>query len=139
MGTERGKRSVPNLDIYYRPTDATLPFVFNEFGGDGAQTRFVCGYLGCDSRPFNPILDAMPRLLHVRSDETGGNLTHGLIRVALEETHAPRAGGETILSKLSELMFLHAVRQHIDSLPEESRSEEHTSELQSLMRISYAV
>src|SRR3546814_3209719 len=40
MGTERGKRSVPNLDIYYRPTDATLPFVFNEFGGDGAQTRF---------------------------------------------------------------------------------------------------
>src|SRR3546814_2498725 len=120
MGTERGKRSVPNLDIYYRPTDATLPFVFNEFGGDGAQTRFVCGYLGCDSRPFNPILDAMPRLLHVRSDETGGNLTHGLIRVALEETHAPRAGGETILSKLSELMFLHAVRQHIDSLPEES-------------------
>src|SRR3546814_12975820 len=62
----------------------------------------------------------MPRLLHVRSDETGGNLTHGLIRVALEETHAPRAGGETILSKLSELMFLHAVRQHIDSLPEES-------------------
>src|SRR3546814_9814347 len=73
-----------------------------------------------------------------------------LIRVALEETHAPRAGGETILSKLSELMFLHAVRQHIDSLPEEStgwlaagargmRSEEHTSELQSLMCISYAV
>src|SRR3546814_3475217 len=100
----------------------------------------------------------MPRLLHVRSDETGGNLTHGLIRVALEETHAPRAGGETILSKLSELMFLHAVRQHIDSLPEEStgwlaglrdrhvgaalrlmRSEEQTSELQSLMSISYAV
>src|SRR3546814_18994674 len=92
-------------------------FVFNEFGGDGAQTRFVCGYLGCDSRPFNPILDAMPRLLHVRSDVTGGNLTHGLIRVALEETHAPRDGGETILSKLSELMFLPAVRPHTDSLP----------------------
>src|SRR3546814_3256832 len=120
MGTERGKRSVPNLDIFYRPTNVTLPFVFNEFGGNGAQTRFVCGYLGCDSRPFNPILDAMPRLLHVRSDETGGNLRHGLILVALVETHAPRAGGETILSNLSELMFLHAVRQHIDSLPEES-------------------
>src|SRR3546814_15181059 len=105
MGTEQGKRSVPNMDIYYRPTYATLPFVFNEFGGDGAQTRFVCGYLGCDSRPFNPILDALPRLLHVRSDETGGNLTHGLIRVALEETPAPRAGGETLLSKLSELML----------------------------------
>jgi transcriptional regulator GlxA family with amidase domain len=42
------------------------------------------------------------------------------MRVALQETESPRAGGETILSKLSELMFLQAVRQHIDSLPSES-------------------
>src|SRR3546814_16795770 len=62
----------------------------------------------------------MPRLAHVRSDETGGKLPHGLLPLSLWETPAPRSGGQTILSKLSELIFLHAVRQHIDSLPEES-------------------
>ena len=42
------------------------------------------------------------------------------MRMALQENEHPRAGGETILSKLSELMFLQAVRQYIDALPTES-------------------
>lgn len=120
MTTERGKRATPNLDIYYRPKDRPLPFVFNEFGGAGEKSRFVCGYLGCHARPFNPILDALPRTMHVKGSTVGGQLTRDLIRVALQETESPRAGGETFLSKLSELMFLQAVRQHIDSLPPES-------------------
>ena len=119
MGSERGKRAQPNMDLYYRPTDRPLPFLLNEVGGSGEPTRFICGYLGCDARPFNPILDALPRLLHVRGGN-GGAVSHDLIRMALEEHERPRAGGETILSKLSELMFLHAVRQYIDGLPSQS-------------------
>jgi AraC-like DNA-binding protein len=120
MSTEPGERAPPDFGLYYRPTDRPLPFIFNEFGGSGAPSRFVCGYLGCDARPFNPILDALPRLLHVKRSSVGGQLTHDLIRIALKETASPRAGGETMLSKLSELMFLQAVREHIDSLPPES-------------------
>lgn len=121
MGTERGKRDVPNLDLYFRPRDRPLPFVLRELGGSGEPARFVCGYIGCDARPFNPILGALPRLLHVRASSAGGNLTLELIRVALQETERPRAGGETVLSKLSELMFLQAVRQHVDGLSPQSR------------------
>jgi AraC-like DNA-binding protein len=120
MATEKGKRSKPDMAMYYRPADRALPFVFREFGGTGDKSRFVCGYLGCDARPFNPILDALPRVLHVKRASTGGQLTHDLIRVALAETERPSAGGETMLSKLSEVMFLQAVRQHIDGLPQES-------------------
>lgn len=121
MGTERGKRDAPNLDLYFRPRDRPLPFVLSELGGSGEPARFVCGYIGCDARPFNPILGALPRLLHVRASSAGGNLTLELIRVALQETERPRAGGETLLSKLSELMFLQAVRQHVDGLSPQSR------------------
>jgi AraC-like DNA-binding protein len=117
MTTERGKRAEPNLALYYRPNDKPLPFLLNELGGEGEPARFVCGYLGCDARPFNPILDSLPRMLIVRTKE---DATHDLIRMALEENEAPRAGSETILSKLSELMFLRAVRQYIDRLPPQS-------------------
>lgn len=121
MTTEQGKRATPDLNLYYRPTDRALPFVLRELGGAGEKSRFVCGYIGCDARPFNPILGELPRMMHVKRSSVGGQLTHDLIRMALVETEAPRAGGETILSKLSELMFLQAVRDHIDSLPEESK------------------
>jgi AraC-like DNA-binding protein len=120
LGSERGARAEPNMNMYYRPNDRPLPFVLKEFGGTGDPARFICGYLGCDARPFNPILDALPKLLHVRASEANGPLTRDLMHMALQENEHPRAGGETILSKLSELMFLQAVRQHIDSLPAES-------------------
>jgi AraC-like DNA-binding protein len=121
MGTQKGVRSQPDMNMYYRPKDRPLPFMVNELGGKGERARFVCGYLGCDAKPFNPILGALPRLLHVQSASVAGGLIRDLMRVALQESQNVRAGGETILSKLSELMFLQAVRQYIETLTEESK------------------
>ena len=120
MSAHPGNHTDPMLEMYYKPNDRTLPFVFNEFGGNGEPAHFVCGYLGCDERPFNPILDALPRIMRVVSDGESGNLIGNLIRVALQEKAHPRAGGEGLLAKLSELMFVQAVRQHIATLPAEA-------------------
>ena len=38
----------------------------SEGGGGGAErTRIVCCFLGCDERPFNPLLTALPRTMHL--------------------------------------------------------------------------
>ena len=47
--------------------------------------------------------------------ETGW-LAH-FIRAAIEELENKRAGGESILSRLSELMFVEVVRRYLASLP----------------------
>jgi AraC-like DNA-binding protein len=120
LSSEQGSRSEPAFGMYRQPTDDTLPFIFNQFGGQGEKARVVCAFLGCDLRPHNPILEALPPLLHVRRSSPAGLLAFDLTRIALEESRQARAGGETILAKVSELMLLHAVRQYIDSLPAES-------------------
>ncbi|MDZ4866014.1 MAG: AraC family transcriptional regulator [Alphaproteobacteria bacterium] len=120
MASEQGTRSRPDMDLYFKPNDRPLPFVF-EVGGSGENARFVCGYLGCDALPFNPILEALPQIMHIKSSSSSGRLIHELIRTALKESQSPRAGGETILSKLSELMFLQAIRDHIETMPELSK------------------
>jgi AraC-like DNA-binding protein len=120
ISSEPDTQAVPNADFYRRPASEAFPFVLHEFGGHGEKARFVCGFLGCDVRPYNPVLEALPRIMHVRRSSAAGILTFDLMRTALEESQQPRAGGQAILAKVSELMFLHAVRQHIDSLPEES-------------------
>jgi hypothetical protein len=43
-----------------------LPFAIAEGGGGAERLGLVCGFLGCDVRPFNPLLAALPHLLHVR-------------------------------------------------------------------------
>ncbi len=117
MTSQRGLRSEPGLSRYYRPHDRPLPFVLAETGGGGEPARFVCGYLGCDARPFNPILNALPRMIYVGSQQGVRSPTVELMRMALEESASRRAGGETVLAKLSELIFVQALRRYIDDQP----------------------
>ncbi|MBP7000183.1 AraC family transcriptional regulator [Amaricoccus sp.] len=116
MSSAPGMRAEPAMDIY-RPTGGeALPYVFNDFGGSGAPTRYACGFLGYD-RPFNPVLDTLPRLLHVNAGRPGAELLVDLARVALRESGNPQPGAEVLLGKLGELVFLQAIRQHVADLP----------------------
>ena len=69
--SEPGMRTEANLALYRRPTDRSLPIVINRLGGSGAdQAHFAFGYLGCDARPFNPVLQAF-RASSMRGLPTG--------------------------------------------------------------------
>ncbi len=96
-----------------------LSFVVEEGGGGAGRARFVCGFLGCDTRPFNPVLATLPRILVVRRPaEAQGGLLDELVALTLAEARVARAGGESIRLRLGELIFVEVVRQHLDALPE---------------------
>jgi AraC-like DNA-binding protein len=80
-------------------------------------THLVCGYLGCDARPFNPLLAALPRVLHVASRDD--DALRSLIALALGEARERRIGGETVLERLSELLFVDVIRRYIAAQPAE--------------------
>ena len=79
----------------------------------------MCGFLGCDVHPFNPLLAALPRLLHVRHAFAAGDPLARLIEFALAESQERRAGGECVRLRLSELMFVEVVRRYLAGLPAE--------------------
>ena len=112
-----GLRRAPDLSLYRRPDDGRLPFTLSMGDGSVASAAFVCGFLGCDARPFNPLLSALPRVLRVH-DQSGGPLD-SLVRFALAESKASRVGGEGVLGRLSELMFVEVVRRYLETLPAE--------------------
>src|SRR5438046_8883620 len=70
--------------------------------------------------PFNPLLHNLPSIIKV-ADAQGSDMRWlgQFIRVATIESADKRAGGESILAKLSELMFIEVVRRHLESLPPE--------------------
>src|SRR6185436_11461071 len=89
-------------------------------GGGGAVARLVCGYLACHSSLFDTLLAALPRVMVVdMRDGPGAQWVTSSIRFSIEESAAQRAGAGTVLAKLSELMFVEAIRRHIETLPVE--------------------
>ena len=88
------------------------------YGGGGEPTRFVCGYLACDPRLCRPILGALPRVLKVSlRGAGGGDWLENSIRYAVDEAASPRPGGEGVLAKLSEVLFVETLRRYMVSLP----------------------
>lgn len=116
LSSEPGMRSVPDLTLYRRPSDGQLPFsVSMGTAGAAEPAHIVCGYLACDAQPFNPLLAALPRAIHV-ADHDGGALG-AFIRFAITESKERRPGGEAMLEHLSELMFVDVVRRYLATLP----------------------
>jgi AraC-like DNA-binding protein len=74
--------------------------------------KVLCGFLGCDVRPFNPVFGALPPLLHVPRGSTanGDHLRH-LVEFTMQESSARDAGTECVLLRLAELMFVEVVRR----------------------------
>lgn len=97
-------------------------FRVREGRGERVSIRVLCGFLGCDALPFNPVLSRLPKLLHLRRSappEREG-LEH-LIALASREVTERRAGSECMLLKISELMFVEVVRCHLMALPSGER------------------
>ena len=90
-------------------------------GGNGSdRIKLVCGFLGCDLRPFNPLLAALPARIHCsgKSPDCSARLSQ-FYQMAVMESHGQRIGGESILAKLSELLFIELIRMYLESLPQE--------------------
>jgi AraC-like DNA-binding protein len=88
------------------------------YGGGGTTTRIVCGFLACDDTLSNPLLSSLPRLFKIdmRHDPRAAWLESSL-RFAAAEAADSRAGGTIVLARLSELLFVEAIRSCIEALP----------------------
>src|SRR3954470_7235075 len=121
MTSSPGMRAdTPTRGVLDAATAGELPFALS-YGGEGApSTNLVCGYLACDAQPFNPLLENLPRVMKAGAPNAGDASWLGqFIRLAVTESTEKRTGSESVLAKLSELMFIEVVRQHLESLPPE--------------------
>ena len=125
---------LPRNDLHLVGSDLTLPPVAGSdiiqppksgglfsirHGGGGRRTRMICGFLGCDSED-NPVISNLPSLLKLDAEQGGAaEWIRSTFQYAAEEVAAGRPGSETVLAKLSELLFVEAVRRYAETLPQE--------------------
>jgi len=87
-------------------------------GGGGTVTRFVCGYMACEPRLSQVFLSGLPPLFKVSiRDDASGRWLENSIRFSVDEARAADAGGEALLARLSEVLFVQTLRAYMASLP----------------------
>jgi AraC-like DNA-binding protein len=90
-----------------------------DFGGGGATTRLVCGYLACDARLARMLLAGLPPMVRVNvRGSSAGTWLEASLRYALAEARSPRPGGAGVLAKLAEVLFIEVLRLYMNEQSE---------------------
>ena len=122
MGSARGLQPVPAAALLAEKVDAAAGAVMTlVHGGGGEQTQIVCGFLAVQEAMKNPLLAALPRLFKVDMRGSSAGWLESSLHFAEQEAAGARPGGATVLSKLSELLFVEAIRRYVDSIPEDRK------------------
>jgi AraC-like DNA-binding protein len=91
------------------------------YGGGGESAHIVCGFVGTEAR-HHPLIDALPSTLVLDlNGKPAGEWISSSFRYAAGELAAVRAGSAIVLAKLSEAMFVEAVRCYLETLPADRR------------------
>lgn len=115
LGSDLGLPAVPTKQLMQSPPEGGLLEI--RHGGGGEQTRIVCGFLGLDRLGGNPLLEALPPMLTFDTGEEGTpSWITGSLEFAANGIAGGRPGAETVLAKLSELLFVEAIRRYVDGL-----------------------
>lgn len=117
IGSDLALPAVRGSDIIQPPKDGGLFTI--RHGGAGTRTRMVCGFLGCDSAEGNPVISTLPPALKLSVEQgSAAEWFRSTFQYAAAEVAAGRPGSETVLAKLSELLFVESVRRYAETLPE---------------------
>jgi AraC-like DNA-binding protein len=91
----------------------------SRMGGGGELTKFICGYMSCDPQLSRVFLGGLPPILKIsiREDPSGRWLENS-IRYSVDNADVSGPGVETVLAKLSEVLFVETLRRYIAQLPQ---------------------
>jgi AraC-like DNA-binding protein len=82
--------------------------------GDGADVRFLCGYLQCETSGFAPFSRSLPKMIHVKTrGDANARWLAATVQQMVAEVDCPRAGGVSMVPRLTEVVFIEVLRHQI--------------------------
>ena len=105
-----GRKNAPTVIF----TDVHIPErpIALEHGGRGAASVLVCGSFFFEHANGHPILALLPRVIHMRAR---GRIREASFQATVDglvaEAAAMRPGAESVISRLTDILFVHVLRE----------------------------
>jgi AraC-like DNA-binding protein len=96
-------------------------YAFLRYGGGGAPTDLVCGAVRFDHPAAHHIVRLLPKVMHVESGWSSHlgmtDWMQSALRLMAAEAKELRPGGETIITRLADILIIQAIRAWIERDP----------------------
>lgn len=112
-GLRTGQTMADSLGWFRAMANGQLPFVVTEGGDESERLQLVCGFLGCDALPFNPVLTALPALIRVPVHGESAARLAALLEFAVAESDRTRPGSRSVRLRIAELVFVEVLRSYL--------------------------
>lgn len=115
----RSEAQAPVPAIFDLPHEyLTDRYAILRHGGGGAPSTVICGAVRFEHPAARDLLKLLPALIHVdASDSPQSDWMHATLRLIAAEATALRPGGETVTTRLSDILVIQAIRSWIDHDP----------------------
>lgn len=92
------------------------------YGGGGDVTHATCGVVRFNHTSARRLVALLPNVLQIDSwDDDSGSWLQSTLRFIAREARALRPGGETVITRLADILVVQAIRSWLDSAPEANR------------------
>ncbi|GCE06971.1 AraC family transcriptional regulator [Dictyobacter aurantiacus] len=105
----------PVIKVSHLDYDARRQYEISSFGGEGTKTRLLCGAFHFEHPGDYPLLQWLPKIIYIPGEQ--GRMTHGfadIVNLIAREAASLQPGVETMLKRLTELLFIQVIRIWID-------------------------
>jgi AraC-like DNA-binding protein len=87
-------------------------------GGGGASTGMVCGAVRFDHPAADHLIRLLPKVIHVEAQHSAGaHWMQSTVRLMVAEARELRPGGETVITRLSDILVIQAIRSWMQTDP----------------------
>jgi AraC-like DNA-binding protein len=85
------------------------------YGGGGAQSVLLGGLFSFDQGAFEPFIRSLPSVIHLKEDSASAPWFEAIRKQMNAEIASDKQGSKIVISRLADLLFIQALRAHLDS------------------------
>jgi len=108
-------RETEVVNIFDLPRELVSPrYEMLQYGGGGELTQVICGAVCVEDELAKRVVRTLPKVLVLRSHDVENAWLPGLIEMMAMEAEQLRPGGDTIITRVSDLLVVQAIRKWLD-------------------------
>lgn len=118
--TFRSALGVPTAPLFDIPVELLSErYEIVKHGGGGEIVRVTCGVVQVDHIASTRLIAQLPRVLHISSwDDESASWLQSTLRFIAREALNLHPGGETVITRLVDILVIQAIRSWLDGAPE---------------------